>query len=37
MVPDVISIDASTNYWLAFGFMVVCGGILYALSRSPMA
>ena len=36
MVPDVISIDASVNYWIAFGFMVVCGGILYALSRSPI-
>ncbi len=36
MVPDVISIDASTNYWIAFGFMVVCGAILYALSRSPI-
>ena len=23
-VPDVISIDADTNYWLALGFMAVC-------------
>ncbi len=36
MVPDVISIDAGTNYWIAFGFMVVCGTILWALSRSPI-
>ena len=36
MVPDVISIDASTNYWIAFVFMVICGAILYALSRSPI-
>ena len=36
MVPDILSIDANTNYWIAFGFMVVCGAILYALSRSPM-
>ncbi len=36
MVPDVISIDASTNYWIAFAFMVVCGAILFALSRSPI-
>ncbi len=24
MVPDVLSIDAATNYWIAFGFMVIC-------------
>jgi branched-chain amino acid transport system permease protein len=36
MVPDILSVDANTNYWIAFGFMVVCGAILYALSRSPM-
>jgi branched-chain amino acid transport system permease protein len=33
-VPDVISIDAATNYWIALGFMVISGAILYALSRS---
>jgi hypothetical protein len=22
-VPDVISIDAATNYWIALGFMVI--------------
>jgi branched-chain amino acid transport system permease protein len=35
-IPDVISIDASTNYWIALGFMVVSGAILYALSRSSV-
>ena len=35
-VPDVISIDAHTNYWIAFGFMLVSGAILYGLSRSPI-
>jgi branched-chain amino acid transport system permease protein len=35
-VPDVISFDANTNYWLALGFMAVSGAILYFLSRSPI-
>lgn len=35
-VPDVISISASTNYWIAFGFMVISGVILFVLSRSPI-
>jgi branched-chain amino acid transport system permease protein len=35
-VPDVISFDANTNYWLALGFMAVSGAILYFLSRSPL-
>jgi branched-chain amino acid transport system permease protein len=35
-VPDVISISASVNYWLALGFMTVSGAILYGLSRSPI-
>ncbi len=34
-VPDVISIDADTNYWIALGFMTVSGLILTAISRSP--
>ncbi|MBE7202488.1 MAG: branched-chain amino acid ABC transporter permease [Parafilimonas terrae] len=34
-VPDVISIDADTNYWIALGFMAVSGLILTALARSP--
>jgi len=35
-VPDVMSISASTNYWIAFGFMVVSGAVLFGLSRSPI-
>jgi branched-chain amino acid transport system permease protein len=35
-VPDVISIDAATNYWIALGFMVVSGIVLYTLSRSAV-
>jgi branched-chain amino acid transport system permease protein len=35
-VPDVLSIDASTNYWIALGFLVVCGIMLFGLSRSAV-
>ena len=35
-VPDVISIDARVNYFIAFGFMVVSGAILFVLSRSSL-
>ena len=35
-VPDVISISARTNYFIAFGFMLVSAGILYGLSRSSI-
>jgi branched-chain amino acid transport system permease protein len=35
-IPDVISIDANTNYWIALGFMTISGAILYGLSRSPV-
>jgi branched-chain amino acid transport system permease protein len=35
-VPDVMSVDATTNYWIAFGFMAISGAILYGLSRSPI-
>ncbi|MFC5499295.1 branched-chain amino acid ABC transporter permease [Caenimonas terrae] len=35
-VPDVISVSATTNYWIAYGFMAVSGAILYGLSRSPI-
>jgi branched-chain amino acid transport system permease protein len=35
-VPDVISIDAATNYWIALGFMTVSGLILTGLARSPV-
>jgi len=35
-LPDVLAIDDTTNYYYAFAFMVVSGGILFALSRSPV-
>lgn len=35
-VPDVISIDARVNYWVAFGFMAISGAILFGLSRSAI-
>src|ERR1700761_146758 len=35
-VPDVITIDASANYWIALGFMTVSALILYGLSQSPI-
>ncbi|HSU04177.1 MAG TPA: branched-chain amino acid ABC transporter permease [Acetobacteraceae bacterium] len=34
MVPSVLSISATANYWYAFGFLVVSGFILFGLSRS---
>jgi len=33
-VPDVISISAPANYWIALAFMVASGSVLYVLSRS---
>ena len=35
-VPDVMSVSATANYWIAFGFMAGSGAILYGLSRSPI-
>lgn len=35
-VPDVLSLSASTNYWYALTFLVVCAIILFGLSRSAM-
>jgi branched-chain amino acid transport system permease protein len=35
-VPDVMSIAANVNYWIAFGFMVVSGAVLFGLSRSAI-
>lgn len=35
-VPDIMSIDAHVNYWIAFAFMVVSGAILFGLSRSAI-
>lgn len=35
-IPDVITIDANVNYWIALGFMTLSGAILFGLSRSPV-
>ena len=35
-VPDVITVDPKLNYLIAFGFMVVSGGLLFGLSRSAI-
>ncbi|MGH8797243.1 MAG: branched-chain amino acid ABC transporter permease [Caldimonas sp.] len=35
-VPDVMSIDAGVNYWIAFAFMAISGAILLVLSRSSI-
>src|ERR1700716_921108 len=35
-VPDVLSVDTDTNYYIALIFMLVSGIILFALSRSPV-
>jgi len=35
-VPDVMSIDESVNYWIAFAFMAISGAILFGLSRSAI-
>jgi branched-chain amino acid transport system permease protein len=35
-VPDVITVDSKLNYLIALSFMVLAGGILFALSRSSV-
>jgi branched-chain amino acid transport system permease protein len=35
-VPDVLSISEHVNYYYAFIFLLVCGGILFGLSRSAV-
>jgi branched-chain amino acid transport system permease protein len=35
-IPDVLSIHAGTNYWIALGFMALSAVILYGLSQSPV-
>lgn len=35
-LPDVLSIDESTNYWIALAFMGISGLCLLLLSRSPV-
>ncbi|MDR5752902.1 MULTISPECIES: branched-chain amino acid ABC transporter permease [unclassified Caballeronia] len=36
MVPDVISVDAGHNYWIALAFLLICAVILFGLSRSAI-
>jgi branched-chain amino acid transport system permease protein len=36
MVPDVMSVDADHNYWIALAFLIVCAIILFGLSRSAI-
>jgi branched-chain amino acid transport system permease protein len=36
MVPDVMSVDAGNNYWIALAFLIVCAVILFGLSRSAI-
>src|SRR5690348_7340522 len=35
-IPDVITINAGVNYWIALGFMTISAIILYGLSQSPV-
>jgi branched-chain amino acid transport system permease protein len=35
-LPDVLSIDDTTNYFYALAFMTVSGAILYGLTQSPV-
>ncbi|MEM5446221.1 branched-chain amino acid ABC transporter permease [Paraburkholderia guartelaensis] len=36
MVPDVMSVDANHNYWIALAFLVACAILLFGLSRSAI-
>ena len=36
MVPDVLSVSATVNYWYALGFLMVSAVILFGLSRSAL-
>ncbi|WP_244817640.1 branched-chain amino acid ABC transporter permease [Caballeronia sp. Lep1P3] len=36
MVPDVMSVDANHNYWIALAFLIVCAMLLFGLSRSAI-
>jgi branched-chain amino acid transport system permease protein len=35
-VPDVMSVDAHVNYWIAFAFMALSAAMLFGLSRSAV-
>jgi branched-chain amino acid transport system permease protein len=36
MVPDVMSVDARQNYWIALAFLIACAILLFGLSRSAI-
>ena len=36
MVPEVLSVSTTANYFWAFGFLVISGAVLFALSRSAL-
>jgi branched-chain amino acid transport system permease protein len=36
MVPDVMSVSAGNNYWIALAFLVICAILLFGLSRSAL-
>ncbi len=35
-IPDVLSIDAGVNYWIALVFMTISGLIMFGLAQSPV-
>ncbi len=35
-IPDILSIDDGSNYWIALAFMTISGMILFGLSRSSV-
>ena len=35
-VPDVLSVDTTTNYEFALGFMAISGAVLFGLAASPV-
>ncbi len=35
-IPDILSIDATVNYWIALVFMAVSAAILFGLAQSPV-
>lgn len=35
-IPDILSIDATVNYWIALVFMTVSAAILFGLAQSPV-
>lgn len=35
-IPDILSIDATVNYWIALVFMTLSAAILFGLAQSPV-